>query len=264
MVKKTGNPDPEPSDKPNTILNNYLLSRPEMEEFRNQVYNVVAFENTENAKTLITQYISALNVYPFKITPNNIYGRDEIKARDRPFNIATLLNKDNITIDLGILEVLPEHNNALDFINTTCDLFLPFASGTITLDPIDVIGKKLRIYYVINISDGKVTINIEDSETGVIKNVSNMSVGTEMPFYNYLQIENNSYKPSEALNNINTAYIIVSRPDYSNTKPKAQVTGALRGVTGNIQIVDINLDLVALYNERVNLLSILKDGVIFK
>ena len=80
-TKATGKPDPEPSNEPETIANNYLVTKEELDEFNKQVYNVISSEQTENVNTLITEYISAIRVYPFKLPPDNLYNRGKIKIK---------------------------------------------------------------------------------------------------------------------------------------------------------------------------------------
>lgn len=264
MVESTGNPDPEPSDKPDTILNNYFLTKDELYEFQKQIYNVVAFEETENTRTPITDYISNLYIYPFKIPRSALYGRQVIKCRNREFNIAEQFNSDVINLSLGNITIDKVHNNALDYVGVNCSLYLPFISGSIDLDAQKVVGKELNINYMININDGSTTVNITDILTDVIINVSKTQLGSIQPFFDFERVTQKDYTPSQSINDIDTAYIIMEMPNYDQTKPTAIIEGDLINIKGRISVNDVNLKTDAFTNEKIQILSLLSQGVIIK
>lgn len=263
-TESTGNPDPEPNDKPDTILNNYLLTKDELYEFQKQIFNVVAFEATENIKTPITDYISNLYVYPFKIPDSALYGRQPIKCRNREFNIASQFLKDTISLNLGNILVEKVHNNSLDYIGVACSLYLPFASGSISLDAQKVVGRELNINYMVNINDGSTTVNITDVLTDVIINVSKTQLGAIQPFFDFARVTQKNYTPSQSINDIDSAYIIMEMPDYSQTNPTVIVEGSLQGVKGYVSVNDVTLETTAFNDEKLNIISLLSQGVFIK
>lgn len=263
-TKSTGNPDPEPSDAPDTILNNYLLTKDELYEFQKQIYNVVALEEVEKIQTPITDYISNVYVFPFKIPSSALYGRQTIKCRNREFNIAEQFQKDSISLDLGNITIGKVHNNSLDYVGVNCSLYLPFISGSIMLDPQKVVGKELNINYMVNINDGSTTVNITDVLTDVIINVSKTQLGAIQPFFDFLRVTQKDYTPSQSINDIDTAYIIMEMPNYDQTKPTAIIEGVLTDIKGRVSVNDVNLKTNAFTNEKVQILSLLSQGVIIK
>lgn len=263
-TKSTGSVDPEPSNKPDTILNNYLLTKDELYEFQKQIYNIVAFEETEKLQTPITDYISNVYVYPFKIPESALYGRQKIKCRNREFNIAEQFKKDTIYLDLGNIKIDKVHNNALDYKGVNCSLYLPFISGSISLDAQKVVGKELNISYMVNINDGSTTVNIADVLTDVIINVSKTQLGSEQPFFDFLRVTQKDYTPSQSINDIDTAYIIMEMPNYDQTKPTAIIEGVLTGIKGWVTVNDVTLKTKAFTNEKTQIISLLSQGVIIK
>lgn len=255
---------PQPSDKPDTILNNYLLTKDELYKFQKQIYDIVALEETENVKTPITDYISNLYVYPFKIPETALYGRQPIKCRNREFNIANQFLKDTISLNLGNILINKVHNNSLDYIGVSCSLYLPFVSGSINLDAQQVIGRELNINYMININDGSTTVNITDVLTDTIINVSKTQLGAIQPFFDFARVTQKDYTPSQSINDIDTAYIIMEMPDYSQTNPTVIVEGSLQGIKGHISINDVTLETTAFNDEKLNIISILSQGVFIK
>lgn len=255
---------PQPSDKPDTILNNYLLTKDELYDFQKQIYNIVAFEETEKVKTPITDYISNLYVYPFKVPESALYGRQVIKCRNREFNVAEQFKKDTISLNLGNILIDKVHNNSLDYMGVTCSLYLPFISGSINLDSQMVIGKELNINYMVNINDGSTTVNITDVLTGIIINVSKTQLGSIQPFFDFARVTQKDYTPSQSINDIDTAYIIMEMPDYSQTNPTVIVEGSLQGIKGRISVNDVTLETKAFNDEKLNIISLLSQGVFIK
>ena len=263
-TKSTGSPDPEPSDKPDTILNNYLLTKDELYEFQKQIYNIFAYEEVEKLETKITDYISNVYVFPFKIPKSALYGRQKIKCRNREFNIAEQFQKDTIYLDLGNIKIDKVHNNSLDYIGVNCSLYLPFISGSIDLDAQKVVGKELNINYMININDGSTTVNVTDILTDVIINVSKTQLGAIQPFFDFERVTQKDYTPSQSINDIDTAYIIMEMPNYEQTKPTAIIEGVLTGIKGRVVVNDVTLKTTAFTNEKVQIISLLSQGVIIK
>ena len=264
FIAYTESTAPQPSDKPDTILNNYLLTKDELYDFQKQIYNVVAFEETEKVKTPITDYISNLYVYPFKVPESALYGRQVIKCRNREFNIAEQFQKDTISLNLGNILIDKVHNNSLDYMGVTCSLYLPFINGSINLDSQMVVGKELNINYMININDGSTTVNITDVLTGVIINVSKTQLGSIQPFFDFARVTQKDYTPSQSINDIDTAYIIMEMPDYSQTNPTVIIEGSLQGIKGRISVNDVTLETKAFNDEKLNIISLLSQGVFIK
>lgn len=263
-TKTTGGIDPEPSDEPSTIANNYLVTKEELADFNKQIYNIVGFEQTENAKTLITEYISAIRIYPFILPPENLYNRGKIKIKRSELNTATIINSDIITVDLGNINITRKYNNALDFINVKPELILPFCSGSINIAPEYLLGSTVNIQMKINIISGNTTINLKSDLIDGIFDVKTDSIGSDYPFYGRSDIVQKTFEPNQAVNNIDTAYIILETPIYTESVIKSKKEGLLTGVKGDVIIDSIKLNVLATTEEKDDLQYLLKNGVFIK
>lgn len=266
VTKATGGVDPEPSDKPDTILNNYLLTKDEFNKFRDDVYFAQAMEGSGGTQieNKLTSYVSKTLLYPFKIPNTNIYERSHIVVRDRTFNIATLLNKDNIIVNMGTLSVPRIYNNAMDFVEVECNLFMPYFDSNISINPILVIGKNLQIEIVVNITDGSTTVNILDVDSNEYIYVGSERLGTVMPFFNFTQINETQYTPSEKINNIVSPTMQVLRPDYGDVIPKVVVRESILDRKGFFKLDDVNLVGNLNYEENSLIQTMLNSGVLVK
>lgn len=262
-TKTTGGIDPEPSDDPITIANNYLVTKEELADFNKQIYNITGFEKTENASTLITEYISAIRIYPFILPPENLYNRGVIKVKRSELNTATIINSDIITVDLGNINIARKYNNALDFINVKPELILPFCNGSISIDPEYLLGSTVNIQMKIDIISGNATINLKSDLIDGIFEVKADSIGGDYPFYGRSDIIQKTFEPSQAINNIVTAYIILETPIYTGSI-KSKKEGLLTGVKGDVIIDRIKLNVLATTSEKDDLQYLLKNGVFIK
>lgn len=263
-TRPTGGTDPEPSDEPETIANNYLVTKEELAEFNKQVYNISAYEETNNEKTLITEYVSAIRLYPFKLPPDNLYNRGKIKIKRSELNVATIINSDIITVNLGNINIPRTYNNALDFINVKPELILPFCNGSINIDPEYILGSTVNIQMKINIINGATTINLKSDKVDGIFTVSNTTIGSDYPFYNRSNVLQKAFEPNQAINNILTAYVIVESPIYTTSLIKSKKEGLLTDIKGDVIVDDIKLNVLATSEEKAELIALLKNGVFIK
>ena len=258
-------PTGSPTGSPDTILNNYLLTKDELYDLQNQVYGVVAATNTTGVNFVdFSSYISAVYVYPFKIPESNILGREKVRIKSNEFNVSTRLNSDFITVDLGSISIPRNENNPFDYLNVEADLFLPFTQSTISLDVTQVVGRTINIQYIINTNNGRTTVNILDSISGKPINISVISIGSIYPFTNFTQIKQIDFAPSEVKNNITRAFVTVKRPDYSGNDKMIKVKGGISDVKGFVNVQNpIMLNAATRYeNELIR--SILSSGVYIK
>ena len=156
------------------------------------------------------------------------------------------------------------HNNALDFIGVTAELYLPFYTGSINIDPNILIGKQVKIVCEIVVNTGDTTINIYDNDANTIVDIVKTMIGGDFPLFNAVNQDLLQFTPQQALNPIRQAYIIISRPNYSQNTPKAQRTGTLVGVKGEVTIQDIDLITNAYADEKLMIENLISQGVIIK
>ena len=255
----------EPIPTPKSISNQYLLSSEQLKEFKNELYSVIAYEGTTNSEFKTIDFMGSLKVYPFNVPEINILGNEEIKIRE--YNLTTqgsLLNTDHINLNMGIIEVPSKYNNALDFKNVQADLYLPFFSGSISVNPRYLIGNSVSIIVNILIESGTATINLLNNTTGEIYNISSSALGADYPLFSANRVDNVNYKPSQAINDIRQAYIIVQSPNYDSAEMWANKSGSLLGEQGKIRVIDMQLSNIATLQEKDRILSLTQQGIFIK
>ena len=249
--------------EPETVTNNYLLTKERFKTFQNELFNRLAVEQIDGRNVLVTDYLSNAKIYPFNINPIDIWGEKAIKIRDYEFStLGKMLNKDYLTINFGEIETPKTNDNATDIIGVTCDLILPFKQGVISLDPYKVIGKKITIEGRLFISKGEITISVYDAN-GVNFNISNFTIGADHLIAGAARTEQNMFSPSQALTDVNKAYLLIKTPVYDET-PKVLRTGVLADHTGLIEVTEISITGNILHSEKSLIESLLKNGVILK
>ena len=246
--------------EPETVANNYLLTKERFKTFQNELFNRLAVERINGQTVLVTDYLSSAKIYPFNINPIDMWGEKAVKIRDYEFStLGKMLNKDYLTINFGEIVTPKTNDNATDLIGVTCDLILPFKQGVISLDPYRVIGKKITIEGRLFISKGEITISVYDSN-GVNFNISNFTIGADQLIAGTARTEQNMFSPSQALTDVNKAYLLIKTPVYDET-PKVLRTGVLADHTGLIEVTEISITGNILHSEKNLIESLLKNGV---
>lgn len=246
------------------VNNNYYLTKPQFDEFTRQVYNIVKYDNAqESSITPITDFLVSCRTYPFNIDDSDVSGLVDIKIRESALNEASLLKSDVLTLDFGVIEIPKIYNNALDYINTSIELFLPFSRGSTSI-PVEFIGSSFSVTGKVIISNGTTTITLTDINTGFTFNIFNIEIGSDMPFFTNNYVEGKNYAPSNAINNIDTAYILVTIPEYGNQKIRAFDKGNLLNVLGHVTVNDMSINILGSSYEKDLLLNLLNQGVFIK
>lgn len=247
-----------------SVNNNYYLTQAQFDEFTRQVYNIVKYDNTQEASvTPITDFLVSCRTYPFNINASDVSGLANIKIRESTLNQASMLKSDVLNLDFGVINIPKRFNNALDYINTSIELFLPFSRGSTSI-PIEFMGSSFSIKGKVIISNGTTTITLTDINTGFTFNIFNIEIGSEMPFFTNNYVESKTFAPSNAINNIDKAYILVTSPEYGNQKIRAFDKGNLLNVLGRVTVNDIPINILGSSYEKDLLLNLLNQGVIIK
>lgn len=248
----------------NSVNNNYLVDKEQFQKFQTDVYDVVSVESVGGVPPL-TDFISSTRIYPFKIDVSNVAKDEQIKLRDRVFDSAPLLASDVVESLIGTFTIPAEYNNVLDFKDVEVSLFLPFYSGDIALEPQLVIGKSFLVKMFFNVSDGSATIVIED-DLGVVFEIDNMVLGSDYPFFSkYYEGEKTDFRPAQALNKIDTSYILVKKPIYSGGIELVERTGDLLTVKGLVKVEENRLNSSGMTSDEFNkVVDILANGVYIK
>ena len=211
------------------------------------------------------QYISAL--YRIPVDLSNISGdTSNIMLGQYDSMVAsTLLNQYLIDIDGGAITIPEKFNNAYDYLTTECILHLPFLDE-INLSPHYVVNQTINIKYKLDLYSGTMTANIYSSYlNSIVANTSGVIV-TNIPFIQKLT-DNVVNSLSKVFTNlIPTAFMEVTRNipyDNVNVFGKECVDFDMIGnKTGYLKCDNVELVTKATINEKNEIMSLLKDGII--
>ena len=210
------------------------------------------------------QYISAL--YRIPVDLSNITGdTSNIMLGQYDSMVAsTLLNQYLVDIDGGAITIPEKFNNAYDYLNTECILHLPFLDE-INLPPHYVVKQTINIKYKLDLYSGTLTANIYSSYlNSIVANTSGVIV-TNIPFIQK-QTDNVVNSLTRVFTNlIPTAFMEVTRNipyDNVNVFGKECVDFDMIGnKTGYLKCDNVALVTKATKNEKDEIMSLLKDGI---
>ena len=211
------------------------------------------------------QYISAL--YRIPIDLSNITGdTSNIMLGQYDSMVAsTLLNQYLLDIDGGTITIPEKFSNAYDYLTTECILHLPFLDE-INLPPHYVVNQTINIKYKLDLYSGILTASIYSSYlNSIVANTSGVIV-TNIPFIQK-QTDNVVNSLTKVFTNlIPTAFMEVTRNipyDNVNVFGKECVDFDMIGnKTGYLKCDNIALVTKATKNEKDEIVSLLKDGII--
>ena len=259
------NPNPTPSLK---IDNTYLLTEEQFNTFKTELYSIVEGESisdefTNPAKFPSNTYVIATKLMPFTIPDSEKVSLARIKVKQTLMQAQGIELKDNVLkVNLGSIEIPYSYNGgALDYMGVNAELFLPFYTGSIDLNADHIMGKTINIEYQTIINNGDTTINIYN-DVGLIDTIK-ANVGGDFPLFNAVNQDELIFAPTQALNDIMKAYVLLTKPEYTGVKPKAQITDDLTQLHGDVQVLDHNISINAYADEKLMLDQMLSQGVKF-
>ena len=211
------------------------------------------------------QYISAL--YRIPVDLSNITGdTSNIMLGQYDSMVAsTLLNQYLMDIDGGTITIPEKFSNAYDYLTTECILHLPFLDE-INLPPHYVVNQTINIKYKLDLYSGILTASIYSSYlNSIVANTSGVIV-TNIPFIQK-QTDNVVNSLTKVFTNlIPTAFMEVTRNipyDNVNVFGKECVDFDMIGnKTGYLKCDNVSLVTKATKNEKDEIMSLLKDGII--
>ena len=223
------------------------------------------FKNVSANTVDYGQYISALYRIPVDLsgisgdTSNIMLGQYDSEVA------STLLNQYLIDIDGGAITIPEKFNNAYDYLTTECILHLPFLDE-VWLSPQYVVNQTINIRYKLDLYSGTLTASIYSSYLNSIVANSSGIIVTNIPF---MQNQTDSVVNSLSkvfTNLIPTAFMEVTRNipyDNVNVFGKECVDFDMIGnKTGYLKCDNVSLVSKATKNEKDEIMSLLKDGVI--
>ena len=222
------------------------------------------FKNVSANTVDYGQYISALYRIPVDLsgisgdTSNIMLGQYDSEVA------STLLNQYLIDIDGGAITIPEKFNNAYDYLTTECILHLPFLDE-VWLSPQYVVNQTINIRYKLDLYSGTLTASIYSSYLNSIVANSSGIIVTNIPF---MQNQTDSVVNSLSkvfTNLIPTAFMEVTRNipyDNVNVFGKECVDFDMIGnKTGDLKCDNVALVTKATKNEKDEIMSLLKDGI---
>ena len=211
------------------------------------------------------QYITAL--YRIPVDLSNITGdTSNIMLGQYDSMVAsTLLNQYLLDIDGGAITIPEKFHNAYDYLTTECILHLPFLDE-INLPPHYVVNQTINIKYKLDLYSGTLTASIYSSYlNSIVANTSGIIV-TNIPFIQKQTDNVVNSLTSVFTNLIPTAFMEVTRNipyDNVNVFGKECVDFDMIGnKTGYLKCDNVALVTKATKNEKDEIMSLLKDGII--
>ena len=224
----------------------------------------VRFKNVADNTVDYGQYISALYRIPVDLsgisgdTSNIMLGQYDSEVA------STLLNQYLIDIDGGAITIPEKFNNAYDYLTTECILHLPFLDE-VWLSPQYVVNQTINIRYKLDLYSGTLTASVYSSYLNSIVANSSGIIVTNIPF---MQNQTDSVVNSLSkvfTNLIPTAFMEVTRNipyDNVNVFGKECVDFDMIGnKTGYLKCDNVALVTKATKNEKDEIMSLLKDGI---
>ena len=211
------------------------------------------------------QYISAL--YRIPVDLSNITGDTSniMLGQYDSLVSSTLLNQYLVDIDGGTINIPEKFHNAYDYLNTECIIHLPFLDD-INLPPHYVVNQTINIKYKLDLYSGTLTASIYSSYlNSIVANTSGIIV-TNIPFIQK-QTDNVVNSLTRVFTNlIPCAFMEVTRNipyDNVNIYGKECVDFDMIGnKTGYLKCDNVSLVSKATKNEKDEIMSLLKDGII--
>ena len=212
------------------------------------------------------QYIANLYIIPFSLSDVTsdvktpiILGGHTVETESKQIN-SYIMN-----IRIAEIEVPAKYNNAYDYINTTCKLFLPFIPP-IEIDSDRVINNIITVDYIIDMHVGEVNVNVYSND--MLITTIQRNIRQDIPFKQDVQNLSHNLLGSKLINNVAIPYIEVSRNiPYNNIGEYGHNIveyTELNEINGYIEVQKINLVGKATKREKQELEKLLAGGVFIK
>lgn len=259
VTVESSGPTPEVESPFNKLFN---LSREKMEELSNNMGGV--WGEATGSSPASSGYLINLMLLPFKL-PAEVLGAEEtIQIGSVSTRVsAPVVTDDSIELELGTITVADLSGNSLDYQAAKYELMLPFFGEVLELSPSQVVGKPLRITYIIDAYKGMATVNVFNDDSGVPITSATDQVARAIPFKMFSEIANSMDDPVQTNNGLLQATMIVTRQEvqvgeYTNL---VQVEGVLGESLGYVEVETIELKGVP-DSDRVK--SMLQAGVVIR
>ena len=207
-------------------------------------------------------FIMHLFKFPYHLDLETVDAHIVLSNKDTDITSKSILNEYAV-VDLGEITVPNKRENATDFINVDCELYLPFRDK-LRLDEKYVIGQTISAKYIINIYTGVGTLIISSTFTNGIIYSDTVQCFSEYPVTNAAnQYVANGF--NTVYNEIKQPYIEVSRKipiDDGMFNKKSLIHGTLADKYGWLEVNRIILkDFNGTDTEQAQIIQLLRNGV---
>lgn len=178
--------------------------------------------------------------------------------------VSNVVTNDIIETDCGSVEIVGNYNNAMDYDNTTVEIYLPLI-GFKQLDTEKVMNETLSLIYKTNVINGD-TIACLYNASGTLLYTFNTTASFEIPYR-----LNNVIEPKGQLE-INSNYLFGFTPFITVRYNKAYNTANviandnrevfIKNITGYIKCSEVFNTVKATATEKAEIESLLKEGII--
>lgn len=178
--------------------------------------------------------------------------------------VSNVVTNDVIETDCGSVEIVGNYNNAMDYDNTTVEIYLPLI-GFKQLDTEKVMNETLSLIYKTNVINGD-TIACLYNASGTLLYTFNTTASFEIPYR-----LNNVIEPKGQLE-INSNYLFGFTPFITVRYNKAYNTANviandnrevfIKDVSGYIKCSEVFNTVKATATEKAEIESLLKEGII--
>lgn len=207
-------------------------------------------------------FIMHLFKFPYHLDLETVNAHIVLSNKDTDITSKSILNEYAV-VDLGEITVPNKRENATDFIDVDCELYLPFRDK-LRLDKKYVIGQTISAKYIIDIYTGVGTLIISSTFTNGIIYSDTVQCFSEYPVTNAAnQYIANGF--NTVYNEIKQPYIEVSRKipiDDGMFNKKSLIHGTLADKYGWLEVSRIILkDFDGTDTEQAQIIQLLRNGV---
>lgn len=254
--------------KPTTIptgtksIHIYDMTDGEVTTFMNSLLSQFGVDDVESVD--FTKYVNQIYRIPFNIPDEDTSQINNIQVGKYNVSVITKeINQDKLIIDCGNIKVEPQYHNSNDYSPIECLLYLPFTKE-ISLNINDIINHTINIKYNIDLLNGETTVIVSNENNEIYTNQFNIS--TSLEYYGLYEDTLVGRLNSTYINDILQAYIklIYNKPIDNLVSYETNEHGTLKDYHGFTKISNIELQGNYNYNELIEIISLLKQGVFIK
>lgn len=173
---------------------------------------------------------------------------------------------DNLTIDLGNIEIIGEQDNINDYSNTVVSAYLAFI-GLVTLDSVLTVNKTINVRYEVNLYNGDCQVFLTNNDN-VIVYMGSCNISADIPY-----IYNSDRNVNNQLNFYSSMNFMQDLESYFLVRKKIPVNSSLNLVIDNKETVvgneqglnyftDFQIEFIADKQEKIELSNLLETGII--